>query len=306
MARYAHVFESAMSVKFVRVTTESLRMLADVVGDAAVTLDRGYLSARVKSSYREAVNSGSLLGLRYAADELRARSATAPGAMVIRCGPAVFNVHPHVRVALCTALCTLVGHPFRVFDRWELWRPLGVDLGVSPSRATGVGYIPFHIDIVNSERPPDYVAFFCERADPLGGGQTIVSNLLAAYARLSPEDRRVMSEAVFREGRFHDLSSVGRELNPFPVFAQEHGSTRVRFTAKMLPAMPAGAQKTALSRYLQLLEDARTMVPLIEGDLLIINQWVAAHGRLPLGDAQGGILEAERRLILQAFVAADD
>lgn len=69
-----------------------------------------------------------------------------------------------------TALCGLVGTPFRVFERYNLWKPIIVDTNVAPQKANGVGYNPFHIDFVNSTSPPDYICLFCIKIDPAGGG----------------------------------------------------------------------------------------------------------------------------------------
>lgn len=293
-------------MRIVPISATLLRGITETLRADLVTVESGQETVTEAFYHQPVFANRSLSDLYATLAAITDCSATAPGAALIRLGTDFFSLPKEARAAVCTALCASLGRPIRVFKRWDLWRPLGVSLEAPPFRATGTGYIPFHIDIVNSEYPPDYVAFLCERADPLGGGETIVSNLLDAHEKLSRDDRAILADAKFREGEFYDLAGVGSELNPFPVFAREGRRLRVRFTAKMLPDIPDGPAKRALSRYNELLEHAQRVVNLTPGDLLVINQWVAAHGRLPLGLGQFDLTASERRLVFQSFIRRFD
>jgi hypothetical protein len=158
-----------------------------------------------------------------------------PGFAVLGCG----NVLPEGAQppALCviTALLSVIARPFRVFDRWPLWKPLATKLGVEPMRAMGAGYNPMHIDVVNSTRPPDFAVLLCVRSDPLGGGCSVVSNLWRAVERLPEETLDLLRKPAYRDGAFFELTEVGDEYSPFPILeGLPVGQGFVRFTAKML------------------------------------------------------------------------
>ncbi|MET8248307.1 hypothetical protein ABZV31_30220 [Streptomyces sp. NPDC005202] len=98
-----------------------------------------------------------------------------------------------------TALVSLIANPLRAFDRWPLWKPLGTNLTIDPMRATGTGYNPMHIDVVNSTLPPDYSALLCVRPDPRGQGHSLVSQVRRAVDRLSYADAERLTHTRFEE-----------------------------------------------------------------------------------------------------------
>lgn len=208
---------------------------------------------------------------------------------------------------LATALCSLIGRPFRVIDAGELWQTVDVDVSVSPNRFRGVGYNPLHIDVVNSTQPPAYSALFCIRQDPAGGGHSLVSNLHKAVARLSLEQITCLEEKIFRDGSFYGMSGVGVELNPFPVLQKtDDPPWLVRFTAKMLPSMEAGKYKDAACALEQALIDLQEAFLLLPGQLLILNQRVVAHGREPLGPGQNALPRDKARYLRQTYMHASE
>ncbi|MFF4506598.1 TauD/TfdA family dioxygenase [Streptomyces sp. NPDC001401] len=207
-----------------------------------------------------------------------------------------------------TALLSLIARPLRAFDRWPLWKPLSTNLAVDPMRATGSGYVPMHIDVVNSTWPPDFSALFCVRPDPKGQGHSLVSQVRRAVDRLSYGDAELLSHPKYEDGAFHDLSGVGREWTPFPVI-DGHSPLGgfVRFTAKMLadadPDDPYAKAARALERELV---SGQRRFPLKRGDLLIVNQHLCCHGRDALGDGQEEVPEDERQLLLQIFLRREE
>ncbi|MEV0445338.1 TauD/TfdA family dioxygenase [Streptomyces spectabilis] len=207
---------------------------------------------------------------------------------------------------ILTILLSWLGTPLRAFDRWPLWKPLGTNLEIEPMRATGSGYNPLHLDLVNTTLPPDYSALLCVRPDPRGGGASLTASLRRAVARLSQDERDLLGQPVFHDGDFFDLTGVGEELDPFPVLDElrpEEGF--VRFTAKMLPDMDPRDPHTAAARALEreLIADQGRIL-LGRGDLLIVNQHLSAHGRERLGDGQHQLPAEQRRLVWQMFLRA--
>lgn len=203
---------------------------------------------------------------------------------------------------LLTALLCGIGDPIRVFLRHPLWKPLPTSLEIDPWRATGVGYIPFHIDFVNAERPPDYTCLFVVRADPAGGGHSLVSDLARAVDELPSDDRAFLQQREFRDGAVQDLQDVGGDVNPFAVL-DERSPWRFRFTAKPLyAAQLAGRQRESIARLEALLQRHQRRLPLKRHQLLIVDQRRAVHGREALGPDQAGVPEHARRLAQMIFL----
>lgn len=205
-----------------------------------------------------------------------------------------------------TVILSWLATPLRAFDQWPLWKPLGTNLAIDPMRATGSGYNPLHIDVVNATLPPDYSALLCVRPDPRGEGFSIVSQLRRAVARLSDDERALLAEPVFRDGAFYDLTGVGDEYAPFPILDNlPPAEGFVRFTAKMLPEMDLRDPHTSAVRALEReLVAEQQRFPLGFGDLIVVNQHNCVHGREKLGDNQETVPEGRRRLLWQMFLRA--
>ncbi|MEV7288340.1 TauD/TfdA family dioxygenase [Streptomyces sp. NPDC093252] len=279
---------------------------AKVIGLPSAELDRGLLRGDVSAAY----------------DRVRAESADAQivvrrcrallddpdddGFAVIEAGPLLDHYGLDDGRKAATVLLSWLGRPLRAFDKWPLWKPLGTNLAIDPMRATGSGYNPLHIDVVNATEPPDYSALLCVRPDPQGEGYSIVSQLRRAVDRLSEGERAFLAEPVFHDGAFHDLTGVGTEYDPFPVLdGLLPAEGFVRFTAKMLPAMDFRDPHTSAVRALErelIAEQKRFLLGF--GDLVVVNQHLCVHGREALGPGQEGVPEERRRLLWQMFLRA--
>ncbi len=206
-----------------------------------------------------------------------------------------------------TAVASLAGHPFAMVDKLGLWQNLGVDLSAEKFRFQGIGQNPFHIDAVNTVRPPDYFVFQSYRTDPAGGGRSTLSNLQNMVDELTPSEVAYLSEPRFSEGHFYGMSGVGGELNPFPVLQmQENGLWLVRYTGKILPGMAESYDKDILNKIGSILERNQEVFLLESGQLLIANQHILAHGREPLGPHQELIDPDRRRFIKQSYLREVD
>jgi hypothetical protein len=209
-------------------------------------------------------------------------------------------------LVIATAICALIGQPLRTITRTPLWKVATVSSAKDPNSFGGVGLLPLHIDHVNTTMPPDWTALLCLRPDPLGGGETILANLQRAANRLSPGEVRELEVPAFVEGKFFGLQGIGRELNPFPVLSRsDDGLWFVRYTGKLLYDLPDGLRRDVLVRFTRLLEQTQETVALRAGQLLMMNQRVVAHGRLPLGSGQGNVPPNARRLCRQGHIRAD-
>jgi hypothetical protein len=287
----------------ITISQEEIGELLHSIGDARENIIDGYLTVAVEEALRlaafDTLGHDRMSGL---INFLREPSADSAGYVRISFDRSLSTLDEERRNSVLTAICAMFGSPLRVFDRWPLWKPIGVSFEVAPHRATGTGLNPLHVDVVNSTQPPDLVAFFCERADPKGGGQTIVANLLAAITEITPLTGEILSEIAFQEGAFYDLTGVGEEMNPFPIIDRRASPPRVRFTAKMISDVTDARARAALVEFHDVLNRGADVFLLDTAEMIILNQWAAAHGRLPLGDGQRALRLEERRLIHQCFI----
>ena len=191
--------------------------------------------------------------------------------------------------------------PIIVYKRHGLWKAIGVDFNVEAERVGGTGQIPLHIDCVNSTLPPDIVGFYCARLDAHGGGETLVSNFYDALSELSDTELSSLVECKIEEGRFFDLSNIGTEYNPFPLLEWDNKGIRwVRYTGKFREQLKTKAP-LAFRKFEDLLKKKSYRFLIKNGDILLINQHYASHGRLPLGPHQQIIHEKKHRLLYQIF-----
>lgn len=281
-----------------------IRILASrLIAVPSVDFKREGLSDAVYTSY---VREAETLSF---AHELRERakndlySINGRGYVIIEglfsTSPSDFNDYLNVP----TVICSLIGKPIKVMDKLGLWLDVPVKLDVEPFRFGGTGYNPFHIDVVNSTNPPDMVVFHCDRPDPLGGGQTIISNIQRIVELLDSKEIEFLQQPIFSDGMLYNMSGVGAELNPFPVLEKTMtGSWKIRFTAKMLPKMEQGTAKEMIKRFEKLLVQNQEQFLLDRGQMIIMNQNVVAHGRLELGAKQESLSASDRRLLHQMYM----
>jgi hypothetical protein len=198
-----------------------------------------------------------------------------------------------------TALVARLCQPIRVLPQAGMWRNLGVDPDRPIDRSGGTGDQPVHLDFVNASLPPDYVFLFSVRSDPAGGGASLIAPI-SVVDGLSDELKRQLRRPIYRDGRVADLTNVGVDINPFSVL-DEQARFCVRFTGKLLASTGDEAAQAALQELDKRLRVAAERVAVQAGEMLVIDQRLALHGRCALGKEQKRIPEPERRLLLHGF-----
>lgn len=225
------------------------------------------------------------------------------GLIRFRC-PECLSNETDVLHCLFVRVANALGSPLHVIERWPLVHNVSVQLNARRRRFGSVGEIGLHVDIVNSQAPPDAVAFFCIRPDPGGGGTIRVANMQATYATLGDSDRAALDQAEGEEEAFYGFCNVGHRLDPYPIVEQTSFGPRIRVTGKTSDGDPGQGGNESLERFLRQLRKNAFGVKLQRGDALIINQRKYAHGRDPLGPDQPSIPEDCRRLLRRGFIRA--
>ncbi|MFF3129603.1 TauD/TfdA family dioxygenase [Streptomyces sp. NPDC057908] len=169
----------------------------------------------------------------------------------------------------------------------------------------GAGAQGLHIDAPNVQCVPEYTSLLVLRADPGGGGASLLGDLRAAVARLDEADRAALREPVFFEGQAECLCGVGAPRMPFPVLEdiQDGRPVWVRWAAKMIRD-PRNAGRTAVLECFAAALETTVAVTLGRGQLLVVDQRRITHGRTALGHQQG-LADGTRRWIMQAKATFD-
>jgi hypothetical protein len=235
--------------------------------------------------------------------EIAARLRT-DGFCVVRLSANVADQPEPIAAGAATLLASGFGMPFRIYrNNPGHWRSLGADPDRPANRSEGVGLQLPHTDFCNAEQPPDTVCLLCLRPDPLGGGASLVARIAGIEDALAPADLEALSRPVYRDGQVSNLSGIGDDANPFAVISQApHARFRYRFVGHLLESAPEGRAREAVRALVAALSQRTFTIPLAAGDLLLVNQHLAVHGRAALGAEQDNLPMAARRRLLLSFL----
>jgi hypothetical protein len=229
------------------------------------------------------------------------------GFCVVRLGGIVAHHPEPIAAGAATLLASAFGAPFRIYqNNPSHWRSLGADPNRPANRSEGVGLQLPHTDFCNAEQPPDTVCLLCLRPDPLGGGASLVARIAGVEDGLAPDAVAALSRPVYRDGHVVDLSGIGDDANPFAVISQaENARFRYRFVGHLLESAPEGEAREGIGALVEALSRRTFTIPLAAGDLLLVNQHLAVHGRAALGPEQDNLPVAARRKLLLSFLRKD-
>lgn len=223
------------------------------------------------------------------------------GFVIVALGPQALRDGGLVAAGMANLIIQSIADPIRVFGRIaSLWKALSVDLARPPDRSGGIGRLPLHQDFVNATNPPDVVCIYCANPDPLGGGQTIIAPLNGIERELDADVASILSHRAFVDGTVRDLENVGDDINPFAVL-NPGAVFPVRYTGHLLGSEKSPERRRALDQLADRLA-ARAVARLLDvGDLCLIDQRRALHGRLPLGGSQSMLPPHRRRRLMLSY-----
>lgn len=200
-------------------------------------------------------------------------------------------------------ILTALGCPFGAFHRKGFWQTLGVNLDAKELRAESVGYIPLHIDFDQASLPPDGVALFCLRPDPLQGGQSVVFDYQRFLDLLSDNDLQMLKDFEYSYSTLFEQNGIGDVYNPHPLLDEIKGQPFFRYNGKVLPEL-SGQSSAFFGELEDLFYRCSAILPLNAGDLIVVDQNKTFHGRKALAQRTEGqvFAPAQDRFLLQTYL----
>jgi len=181
--------------------------------------------------------------------------------------------------------------------------PVAVDADTQTSTSSRSNLM-FHTETAFHPFRPRYLLLLCLRGDP--SATTTLASVHDLVDRLDDDELRVMSEPRFRTAV--DASFLNGRTNvpgpPHPLLTGTRDEPTFVFDADLTTVAEPGADAAAedvIVRVKQLIDEATTGVVLEPGDLLVVDNNVAIHGRSPFTARFDGT----DRWLQRAFVVSD-
>lgn len=155
--------------------------------------------------------------------------------------------------------------------------PLADSVGEQISTSSDVT-LAFHTETAFHPHKSRFLLLLCRRGDP--GAATTLCSWDAIAPRLDPRTRAALAQPRFRIGVDRSFgSSDGWTTGPMPLVRTDAGG-RVEFTydGELTEGLDAGA-RAALAEVADVIAAAHTAVVLETGDLLMVDNRRAVHGR---------------------------
>jgi L-asparagine oxygenase len=157
-----------------------------------------------------------------------------------------------------------------------------------------------HIENAFHPHRPDFVALACVRPDPTGSAGLRVASMRRALRMVGAEDRTVLAEPRFRTEPPPSFTGDGyANLEPHPVLsgAPEDPDVKVDFNATEPLDRSAGQAMASLRAALEEVTDTVYFEP---GDVVIVDNRVALHGRTAFEPRYDGYDRWLHRVFIQA------
>lgn len=160
--------------------------------------------------------------------------------------------------------------------------------------------LEFHTEAAFHPHRPRYLLLLCLRGDPQAA--TTLCSVRAVLETLTPRARSVLFQRRFTTG-IDESYTGGRSAarsTPRPVLYGDHDAPKLWLDADLMKGTDEVAQQ-ALDELAALVREHATSVVLSAGDLLVVDNDVAVHGRTPFTPRFDGT----DRWLQRTFVVAD-
>lgn len=250
------------SETFVRAAGHAGRLLAPAVHDALIDF--------ADAPHR----SGALLIKHMPVGELPATPAT----------PTTPTTKDHVSEFTLLTVARLLGQPvgYEPEHGGDLIQNLVPVASTSDRQVSTSSKVTlmFHTEAAFHPHRPRYLLLLCLRGDP--GAATTLASIHELLPHLSQRTRDVLFQPRFRtaidESYLHGRTNVLGE--PMPVLTGTADTPSMVFDADLMVGIDAEADQ-ALQTLSKVIEEFHTGLALEQGDLLVVDNNVAVHGRSP-------------------------
>lgn len=150
---------------------------------------------------------------------------------------------------------------------------------------------------------PSHLLLFCLRADPKGRARTEIASVRRMMPLLPARILPTLYQPVFRTGIDYSFGNVATEKANGPVLSVLYGHSRdlgLRYDLDLMAGLTAKA-RTALASVKRAARRASVSIGLAAGDLLVIDNRRAVHGRTAFTPRYDG----RDRWLKRAYLVAD-
>ena len=162
--------------------------------------------------------------------------------------------------------------------------------------------LEFHTEAAFHPHKPRFLLLLCLRSDPFREAKTLLCSIDQVLADLPLGVRHTLTEARFRTG-VDESYTTGRSAQlgrPMPVLAGDPAHPTLTFDADLMVGIDPAAQE-ALQELRRVVKVRHIGVALEAGDLLVVDNSAAVHGRSPFRARFDGT----DRWLQRTFVVAD-
>lgn len=159
----------------------------------------------------------------------------------------------------------------------------------APSKATVLSsessklFLDLHSETAFHPFYPDFLSLHCLRSDRTGKAATVVSSLRRIRQHITPQLDRILREPLYQTGIDYSFGNVKEIKGNGPIIPILRGDPEdplIIFDPDLMVGITEEARR-AIATLKQLFDQEKELVFLERGDLLLIDNYRALHGRTP-------------------------
>jgi hypothetical protein len=157
--------------------------------------------------------------------------------------------------------------------------------------AKGEKIVPLHNDKSYWRIPPRYMLFYFNSIQLMDGGETIISNMQSAYNELKDNEKKVLNEQIIpiKSPSNRDQTKTDGSIVNFL-------NGKLAFFRFRLDLIDARVKEINIWHWL--IKDNLISLSFNEGELLVLDNWIFAHGRNETAFFENGHRNVFRTLVI--------